>query len=276
MHKIFKTLGLLSVVTFSAATFTQTANASSIGVEPLFLEVAPTQSAAVRVRNTSQVDIPVEVLVFRRDVTEAGEQIRIPADDDFIIFPPQAAIKGSATQVFRLRPVIGSIDKSQSYYVSFRQVPAKFTQTPGSGTQLQVVFSFDAAVHVVPRKAKGDFEIKTARSAQMIIKEPTGEIKPRKDGRQIEIMHDVTVPAVEIDVANLGNKYLYLHEHVFTATVTDTSGQTTKHSWVNSGVTDNVAVTLVEPTESRTFKLPLPKTLNVASVTVAVKERQDF
>jgi len=253
-----------------------TAHASSIGVEPLFLEVAPSQSAAIRVRNTSEQAIPVEVLVFKRDVDAAGKQTRIPADDDFIIFPPQASLKASGTQVFRLRPLDNTKTNSQSYYVSFRQVPAPLAPSEENGARIQVVFSFDAAVHVVPRKAKSDVVLKTSRASNMSVKEATGEVKSLKNGRQVDVMKEVTVPAVEIEIENTGNKYLYLHEQEFTATVTDISGKTSTHKWVNDDVSKHVRVTLVEPNEARTFTLPLPKGVNPSKIDVSVRKRREF
>jgi fimbrial chaperone protein len=252
------------------------AHASSIGVEPLFLEIAPSQSAAIRVRNTSENAIPVEVLVFKRDVDAVGNQTRIPADDDFIIFPPQASLKAAGTQVFRLRPLDNTKTKSQSYYVSFRQVPAPLEPSEESGARIQVVFSFDAAVHVVPRKAKSDAILKTAKKSNMSIQEATGEVKSLKNGRQVDVMREAIVPAIEIELENSGNKYLYLHEQEFTASITDVSGETSTHKWVNDDVSKHVKVTLVEPNEARTFTLPLPKGVNPSKVDVSVRKRREF
>ena len=254
----------------------QQANASSIGVEPLFLEIAPSQSAAIRVRNTSEDAIPVEVLVFKRDVDAAGNQTRTPADDDFIIFPPQASLKASATQVFRLRPLDSTKTNSQSYYISFRQVPAQLEPTDQNGARVQVVFSFDAAVHVVPRKAKSSVNLLAARASKMSVKEATGEVKSLKNGRQVDVMAEVSVPAIEIKIENNGNKYLYINEQEFTATVTDSSGSTSTHKWVNDDVSKHVRVTLLEPNENRTFTLPLPKDVVPSKVDVSVRKRQEF
>ena len=258
------------------ASGVQYSHASSIGVEPLFLEVTPTQSAAIRVRNTSEDSIPVEVLVFKRDVDAAGVQTRVPADDDFIIFPPQASLKPSATQVFRLRPLDATKANSQSYYVSFRQVPAQLEPTEQDGARVQVVFSFDAAVHVVPRKAQSAVALKTAKLSEMTLTEATGEVKSLKNGRQVDVTKEVTVPAVEIEIENSGNKYLYLNEQEYTATVTDISGQTSTHKWVNEDVSKHVKVTLLEPKEARVFTLPLPKDVVPSSVDVSVRKRKAF
>ena len=276
MTHIFKNLMIGSTALMLMAGGIQTAYASSIGVEPLFLEVAPTQSAAIRVRNTSQEDIPVEVLVFKRDIDANGTQTRIPADDDFIIFPPQASLKAAGTQVFRLRPLDGTKTQSESYFVSFRQVPAPLAPSEENGARIQVVFSFDAAVHVVPRKAKGNAILKTAKASSMVVEEVTGEVKSLKNGRQVEVTKEVTVPAVEIEIENDGNKYLYLHEQEITATITEASGETSIHKWINDGVSKHVKVTLVEPNEARIFTLPLPKDVNPTQVDVSVRQRRKF
>jgi fimbrial chaperone protein len=247
------------------------ASATSLGVEPLLLEISPSQSAAIRVRNSADKDMPVEVFVYRRDVNEDGIQVRIPADDDFIIFPPQSAIKAGGRQVFRIRPVTAQPRQSSSYYVSFNQVPEEIENFEGSGATVQVVFSFDAAVHVVPRKAEGNAEIKTADLSTIDIKRETGEITPQPDGSQVPVVETVTVPSVEIDFLNSGNKFLYLHQQRFKAILTDENGKTRDHIWTADEISKAAKVTLVEPAEARKLHLPLPDDVKAKTVEVTVR-----
>jgi len=276
MRHVLKRILLSCAAATLMGSWATQASGSSIGVEPLFLEIAPSQSAAIRVRNTSEAAIPVEVLVFKRDVDENGVQTRTPADDDFIVFPPQASLKASGTQVFRLRPLDNTTLKSQSYYVSFRQVPIPLEPSEQNGARVQVVFSFDAAVHVVPRNAKSEAVLLGATTSNMTIKEATGEIEALKNGRQLDVMKEVDVSAIEIELENTGNKYLYLNEQEISATVTHQSGKTTEHLWVNDDVSKHVRVTLLEPNEARTFSLPLPKGVVPSKVDVSVRKRQEF
>ena len=266
---------LFAVAALGAMLPATGASAQSMGVEPLFVEVRPNQSAAVRVRNGAVDSVPVEVLVFRRDVDENGVQTRVPADDDFIIFPPQAVVEAKKTQVFRIRPLLETTDMSQSYYVSFKQIPQSLLGL-ADGAQLQVVFSFDAAVHVVPRKASSAFELVSTRISEMQIEQPTGEFVTNRFGRQEEVIRTLTVPALELEINNVGNKYLYLNETEFSADVTLADGTTDTMVWVNDRVADHVDVTLVEPTESRRFKLPLPQGATPLTASVSLKPRDEL
>src|SRR3546814_18060997 len=109
----------------------QSANAQSLAVEPLFIETQPGQSAAVRVRNSSSVRQTVEVSIAERVANEAGEVIRVPADDDFILFPPQGVIEANGVQVFRAQSINPAIDRSKSYYITVRQLHVDLTMKPG-------------------------------------------------------------------------------------------------------------------------------------------------
>jgi len=190
---------LVGVVTFMIALIISIpAYANSLGVEPLFLEIRPGQSAAIRVNNISDNEAPVEVYVKERLVDSAGVQTRREADDAFIIFPPQTVIPPNTTQVFRLQPIDKSLTESKSYYVSIRQLPVDLGEGAGEGARVQVVFAFDAAVHVIPRKAEPKPVAVDAKLSQMTIKVPTGRYQNDDEGEPREIMEDKIVPAANL------------------------------------------------------------------------------
>jgi len=270
----FKSYFLASAIILGQALIGSTAYANSLGVEPLFLEISPTQSAAVRVRNTSEDSVPVEVFVYRRDVDENGKQTRVPADDDFIIFPPQATVKTGATQVFRLRPVKPEAATSTSYYVAFSQVPKAMTPRNSDGSaQVQVVFAFDAAVHVVPRKARGKFDIESTELSSTTIRQATGEKEKDETGQIVDVIKPIDVAAAKVKIVNSGNKYLYLHDQRFVADITDMTGEISTHEWSSDDIAKAVRTTLVEPQEARIFTLPLPAGIRVATVDVRMKKQ---
>jgi len=223
----------------------------------------------------SDGEIPVEVMVFRRTVDENGKQTKTPADDDFILFPPQAALKPQATQVFRLQPIVDVTDISQSYYVTVRQIPVPMDDIEKKdGVQLQVVFAFDAAVHIVPRKTDGKLQVLNSRLSTMTIEQGTNEFEEKGNGRRLEIMEKVTIPAVELEIKNTGTKYVYLQDHDFSAELS--GSQATKDlspKWSYNEIVKAAGVTLVEPQKNRTFKLPLPEGTRADNVSISVKKR---
>ena len=249
--------------------------AGSIGVEPLFLEVRPGQSAAIRARNSSDQVSTVELIVNERMVDENGVQTRVEADNDFILFPPQAALEPSSVQVFRLQSIIPNLTESKSYFVTVKQVPVQLEPTEGGGARLQVVFAFDSAVHVVPNGAKADPQILSVAMDTTIVEVETGEFTTTEDGGQRPVIKQEEVPAVAITLRNDGNKYFYLQNQDFEVTGSTADGSKVDFpSWTTQEVLNAVGVVLVKPGDTRNIKLPLPRGTTAQNLTASVKERQ--
>ena len=251
------------------------ASASSLGVEPLFLQISPTQSAALRVSNPSDIVQSVEVFVHERTFDANGEQVRVEADDDFIVFPPQAAIKPGSTQVFRLQPITPDLSKSRSYFVTVRQVPVDLDPSDGEGARVKVVFAFDAAVHVIPNGAKSEVVAREARMGQTTLRRSTGEYRlDEVTGEQIEITEDVTIPAAVVTVENLGNKYEYAQNLDFDLSGTAPDGSSADFpDWSVDEIIKGVRVVLIPPGTTRELALPLPEGFQATNVAAEVELR---
>lgn len=267
---------LVGVATLMATLFLSIASyANSLGVEPLFLEVRPGQSAAIRVNNISDNEAPVEVYVKERLVDATGVQTRREADDAFIIFPPQTVIPPNTTQVFRLQPIDKTMTESKSYYVSIRQLPVDLGESSGEGARVQVVFAFDAAVHVIPRKAEAKPVAVDAKLSQMTIKVPTGRYENDDEGEPREIMEDKVVPAAELTLRNDGARYLYLQDQEYTLNAINSDGSKMETpKWSVDDVLKSVSVVLLQPKSTRTFKLPLPDGAKPSDLSFKVKARR--
>jgi len=271
---IFKFISIILVSAVFALSYAVTSYAASLGVQPLFLEVRPNQSGALRVTNSADVPVSVELMVYKRVVDESGVQTRVPADDDFIIFPPQGVLKPSSVQVFRLQSILTDLSKSESYYITVRQVPVDFKDIPGGGTQIQVVFAFDAAVHVIPNGAQADPQVISSGMGQTTVEVPTGEFDNSNEGAPQEILKEEEVPALTVKLRNDGTKYMYLQDLEYVASGTKPDGDEAKFpSWTRDEIIDAVKVVLVAPGATRNIKLPLPAGFNVNNVSVRVKER---
>jgi len=84
-------LGFLSI---STPTYAQR-------VEPMSYTMAPSGNGAtqaLRIENTSQSAMTVELTVNKITVDDYGNETKTPAEDDFLIFPPQAIIKPQAAR----------------------------------------------------------------------------------------------------------------------------------------------------------------------------------
>jgi fimbrial chaperone protein len=132
------------------------ATAIAYQVTPMLYDMEPIgRNAAnvIRITNTQDQPITVEILAEQRLFDEVGKESRKPADDKFVLFPPQAIVQPGATQAVRVQYVgPQTLDKSETYTVTVKQVPV---QLPNDGkTGVQFVFNFSTVANIVPPGAK--------------------------------------------------------------------------------------------------------------------------
>jgi fimbrial chaperone protein len=141
--------------------------ADAYQVSPMIYDLKPSGSGAtitVRVQNDDPKPITIEVTAERRDFDETGKEIRTPADNDFVLFPPQAVIAANKTQAVRVQYVgTPNLAKSVMYVVTVKQVPVQLPANGPSGVQF--VFNFGTVANVVPEGAKADVQAASATPA---------------------------------------------------------------------------------------------------------------
>jgi fimbrial chaperone protein len=261
-----------AAATAAAFVFHASPASAQLAFEPLFVEVAPGQSAAIRARNTSDKPMTLELEIEARHVNRDGVQTRTAADDDFIAIPPQAVVPAQGTQVFRLQALPTGANESTSYFVTVHQLPVKMDELEGGGAQLQMVFAFDVAVHVVPNGVEAKPELVGTKLSTMMIDEKKANPNAPNGGKAET--PKIQVPAVEITLRDAGTKYLYLQNLEYVATGIDASGaKIDLPRWQENEVVNAAGVTLVEPGAERVFKLPLRNAPALKSVQVEIRER---
>ena len=128
-------------------------------VTPMRVELVPqagSRSALVSVRNTRENDLPFEVVALRRLTAPDGTETLDPADEDFLIFPPQGLVKPGASQSVRFEYVGDqNLAESRSYLLDVREVPV----TPPGFSGILTVYNFGVAVYVEPPGAFADLEV---------------------------------------------------------------------------------------------------------------------
>jgi fimbrial chaperone protein len=245
---------------------------AQLAVEPLFVEVAPGQSAAIRARNTSDKPMTLELEIDARHVSRDGVQTRTSADDEFVALPPQAVVPAQGTQVFRVQALPTGEAQSKSYFITVHQLPVKMDELEGGGAQLQMVFAFDVAVHVVPSGAEAKPELLGAALSTTMVEEKKDANASANSAKSAT--PQVQVPAVQITLRNTGTKYLYLQNFEYVATGMDASGAKVDLArWQENEIVNAAGVTLVEPGAERVFKLPLRNAPALKSVQVEIRNR---
>lgn len=135
-------------------------------VYPMSYELAPVGSGAatvLRVDNTTERPLTLEVSVEKRAWDERGNETRTPAEEDFLVLPPQMIVEPGKTQAIRVQ-YIGepTIDQTAMYVIGVNQVPVA---DPTAGTGVQFVINFGTAAYVVPTGAKTELNIVSVAAA---------------------------------------------------------------------------------------------------------------
>jgi fimbrial chaperone protein len=197
MPNLQRTFGFLIFVFGLLVHSTVSAN---MHVSPLVIELsnAPGTSGAFQVRNTATGEIPIEVSIVRREFSDSDPAILTPADEDFIIFPPQAVIPGQQAQNFRFQ-YIGSAtpEVSTSYYFYARQVPVSFDEDANASNftaRINFLFEYGISVNMIPDGARPQLVATSAQPVRM----------------------DNGAPGVSLLIENVGNRFGRASEHELT------------------------------------------------------------
>ena len=239
-------------------------SALAMRVAPMVSELTTSGAGAVariEVGNVGAKALPFEASITRIDFDEAGNLIETPADDDFIIFPPQGLVPVSGRQVVRVQWIgLADIPTSQAYYLSLRQLPvetdpSKIPESNASVT-IDILYTMKALIVVAPPGAKPEVEV-VSLEPQMIV--PTGpEIDPALQG---EANKDADgpkpQPGLKVVVTNKGTRYALMSGAKWVLTGTDVEGKPFLRTYGNDEVSQTVGVGYLAPAGGkRTFQIP--------------------
>ena len=239
--------------------------ATAMRVSPMVIEMQTDGSAStarIEVQNINPGRLAFETRVTRADFQPDGTIAEVPADEDFLVFPPQGVLRSTQRQVIRLQWLGGPIDASRAYYVSVRQLPVALEPgEEGQATaQVQVLYNMKALVTVEPRGAKSNVEIVSARAADYVppANPVDGSVGPAG-------------PGVEVVIRNTGNR------HAMTAAVpwivegTNASGEPVRIELSAGDLNGLIGTGYVKAIDGeRTFRFPVPEALT-GPVTVRFK-----
>lgn len=149
MVKIFQ-------VGFSLVLLALSSQILAYQVQPMIAEIKSLgkhSSITFRAVNPDSFDVPVEVVVYKRLLDHDNKETLVPAEDDFLIFPPQTEIPAKGFQVFRAK-YIGEpvIDKTVTYRIVFKQLSVNDN---AKMSQVNVVFNLATLIFVSPEQSQG-------------------------------------------------------------------------------------------------------------------------
>lgn len=226
--------------------------ASAMRVSPMVVELESRGGDAVariEVQNVNPGNLAFETRVYKMTFDENGNIVETPADDRFLVFPPQGVLPAGGRQVIRLQWV-GAPDlaASEAYYVSVNQLPVELapSTTDTVGVQVQVLYNMRALAVVAPPGAKPDVEVASVRSA-MVQLPAEGEAKEARP----------PVEVVEVKLRNTGRRHAMMSNFGWRL-----EGSNPKGEWLRVDVSAEelnraVGTGYVPALGERTFYLPI-------------------
>lgn len=164
----FKTIALGAASILAGTVVFSAQSASGQRVEPMRFELQTVGSGAqttLRVTNTRTFPITIEAVPSLLSIDEEGAETLASADDDFLIFPPQAVIEPGQTQSFRVRYLgDGTLEASRAYRIGMNQLPIDMREDGESGVAVTV--NFATLANVVPHDAESELAVETIALAE--------------------------------------------------------------------------------------------------------------
>lgn len=141
---------LLSVLCLS--TLCISTGAVAYQVQPMIVELSSQGKNSLvtyRLSNPGTAALPVEVEVFKRTFDQDQKEVLVPAEDAFIVLPPQIEVAANGYQMFRAK-YLGSpgLQQTDSYRIVFKQLPLG-NEEEKSGVKM--MFNFATLVFVSPK-----------------------------------------------------------------------------------------------------------------------------
>jgi fimbrial chaperone protein len=227
--------------------------AVAMRVSPMVVEMESRGSGAVariEVQNINSGNLPFETRVFRMAVDKEGNITETPADDKFLIFPPQGALPPGGRQVIRLQWV-GDAEPatSEAYYVSVEQLPVALDPVVDGelGAQVQVLYNMRALVVVAPPGAQPDVKATSAKQATYRPAAPPGatDVPPMQDG-------------VEITLRNEGRRHAMMSNFGWRLEGVDREGKFLRVDVSSEELNTTIGTGYVPGMGERIFRLPVP------------------
>lgn len=252
--------------------------AEAMRVTPMVAELTTSGAGAVariEVGNVGSEAMPFETTITRIDYDDEGNLIETPADEDFLVFPPQGLVAVGGRQVVRVQWIGDpNISNSHAYYLSVRQLPVATDPTVvpevGGGIAVRVVYNMKALIVVAPPGASPDVEV--ASVTPMMVTPPAPLIDPELTGGQ-EPEAPPAQPGIEVAVTNSGSRYALMSGATWVVDGMTATGEPFHREYAGAEISQIVGVGYLAPSGGRrVFKLPTDVELDAAKpVTVKFK-----
>lgn len=254
------------VIAAALALLVLAAPADAMRVAPMVAELTTTgvgSAARIEVGNIGSAALPFETTITRIEMGPNGEIVETPADEDFLVFPPQGLVPVNGRQVVRVQWVgAPDIATSQAYFLTVRQLPVATETEPSadgetSRAAVQILYTMKPLIVVAPPGAEPDVRVEAARA--LMIQPPMPEIDPELAGTPEEqaAAAPPPVPGVEVVVTNAGRRYALMSGATWVIEGVGADGQALSQTLDHAAVSNLVGVGYLAPAGGRrTFQIP--------------------
>jgi fimbrial chaperone protein len=246
---------LLAALLMVVATLGASSAALAMRVSPMIVEMGTNGAdgvARIELQNLNQEKLPYEVRVTRIEYHDDGTITETPADDDFLVFPPQGVLLANARQVIRVQWVGPQLDSSRAYYVSVNQLPVTLDapRPPGQApvAQLQIVYHMKALVVVSPPNATPNVTTVEAHAAPYQPKAKLPDQPP-----------PTPVAGIAVTLRNTGKRHAMMAGLVWVVSGTGQDGKPLQVVYSLQQLNEFIGSGYIGPIGAvRTYSLPTP------------------
>ncbi|MFN3815121.1 hypothetical protein [Brevundimonas sp.] len=238
-------------------------------VAPMVSELTTTGAGSttrIEVGNIGSAALPFETLITRVEFDENGELVETPADEEFLVFPPQGLVPVGGRQVVRVQWVgEPDLEVSHAYYLWVRQLPVAtepVQSEAGGAVTVSVLYTMKALIVVAPDGAQPNVQIVSVTPA--MVTPPAPEVDPSLTNGEM-IAPPPSQPGVEISVTNTGRRYALMSGATWIIEGTTLGGEPFNLTLSGQEVAETVGVGYLAPAGGRrTFQLPTGEALDPA------------
>ena len=240
--------------------------ASAMRVAPMIAEMTTSGSGAtarIEVGNAGTAAMPFETTISRLEMAPDGTITETPADDEFLIFPPQGVVGVGGQQVVRVQWVGPQIEQSQAYYLAVRQIPVDTDPSTAGQAQpsiaVNVLYTMKVLLLVAPPGVQPDVRLVSATPTSILPPYPDIDPSLAPENRP----EPEPVPGLRVEVSNEGARYALMSGATWVIEGVETTGQPYSRRFAGNEISQLIGVGFVQPGGGRrVFDVPLGTALD--------------
>lgn len=251
------TVVLMILVTLVVCALT--GNAWAMRVSPMVSEISTLgagASARIEVQNIASTPLPYETSITRISFNADGTITETPADEDFLVFPPQGIAAPGARQIIRAQWIGDpAAAASMAYYMEIRQLPVDFESksTDVGSAAVQVVYHMKTLIIVAPPSTESAVQVVSVEAAE--IQQPAAPVTKQTSIEALTgtpvvptaAVDTSPVPVVKVRLRNTGQRHAVMSGVNWILEGVDRSGQPLKITLSAGQISGAVGVGYVPP-----------------------------